>query len=258
MRPLPGRKSMVLFSEGIAIPPAVQRLFLGVIDAANRANVSIYTMDAAGLRAESEQAKIRDQVNQAASAASPAVCEQQDANDGLDKALEKKRTCFAGPTQRSRRARAGTGGLIFDNTNNLRQGFDRVESDLRNYYLLGYTPVNENFDGDFRKIDVKVKRSGVTVAARKGYFAVRNTAAARSIRGRPPRWGPRTGARAQRVPGSAPECSFRSRTGRGWCPVIVDLKTAPLTFQPTEDQKTFTSDFAVDRAVPGSAESGRA
>ena len=48
---LPGRKSLVLFSEGIAIPPAVQRLFLGVIDAANRANVSIYTMDAAGLRA---------------------------------------------------------------------------------------------------------------------------------------------------------------------------------------------------------------
>src|SRR4029434_10709557 len=62
---LPGRKSMVLFSEGLTIPPAVLRLFLGVIDAANRANVSIYTMDAAGLRAESEQAKIRDKVNAA-------------------------------------------------------------------------------------------------------------------------------------------------------------------------------------------------
>src|SRR5262249_62083929 len=61
MRRMPGRKSIVLFSEGIALPPAVQRLFIGVTDAANRANVSIYTMDAAGLRAESEQAKIRDQ-----------------------------------------------------------------------------------------------------------------------------------------------------------------------------------------------------
>jgi hypothetical protein len=39
MRSLPGRKSILLFSEGVAIPPAVQRLFLGVIDAANRANV---------------------------------------------------------------------------------------------------------------------------------------------------------------------------------------------------------------------------
>ena len=46
----------------------MQRLFLGVIDAANRANVSIYAMDAAGLRAESEQAKIRDQVNAAGGA----------------------------------------------------------------------------------------------------------------------------------------------------------------------------------------------
>ena len=63
---LPGRKSLVLFSEGISIPPAVERLFLGVIDAANRANVSIYTVDSAGLRAESEQAEIRDKVNQAA------------------------------------------------------------------------------------------------------------------------------------------------------------------------------------------------
>ena len=44
LKPLPGRKSLVLFSEGLAIPPAVQRLFLGVIDSANRANVSIYTM----------------------------------------------------------------------------------------------------------------------------------------------------------------------------------------------------------------------
>ena len=71
MRSLPGRKSILLFSEGVAIPPAVQRLFLGVIDAANRANVSIYTMDAAGLRAESEQAKIRDEVNKAGSATCP-------------------------------------------------------------------------------------------------------------------------------------------------------------------------------------------
>ncbi len=66
MARLPGRKSLVLFSEGVAIPPAVQRLFLGVIAAANQANVSIYAMDAAGLRAESDQGKMRDQVNQAA------------------------------------------------------------------------------------------------------------------------------------------------------------------------------------------------
>ena len=72
----------------------------------------------------------------------------------------------------------GTGGLIFDNTNNLRTGFDRVESDLRNYYLIGYTPTNSTYDGTFRKIEVKVNRPGLTVAARKGYFAVRDTGGA--------------------------------------------------------------------------------
>src|SRR4029079_5773648 len=62
LRALPRRKSVMQVSEGVSIPPAVLRLFTGVIDAANRANVSIYTMDAAGLGAESEQAKIRDQL----------------------------------------------------------------------------------------------------------------------------------------------------------------------------------------------------
>ena len=53
IRSVPGRKSVVFFSEGLSIPPNVQSQFVSVIDAANRANVSIYPMDAAGLRTES-------------------------------------------------------------------------------------------------------------------------------------------------------------------------------------------------------------
>ena len=63
MRRLPGRKSLVFFSEGMTLPTAVEHLFLGVTDAANRANVAIYTMDAVGLRAETSRRSIRDQVN---------------------------------------------------------------------------------------------------------------------------------------------------------------------------------------------------
>ena len=40
-----------------------------------------------------------------------------------------------------------TGGVAFDNTNNLRAGFERINSDLNNYYLLGYSPSDEKFDG---------------------------------------------------------------------------------------------------------------
>jgi VWFA-related protein len=244
---LPGRKSLVLFSEGIALPPAVQRLFLGVIDAANRANVSVYTMDAAGLRAESEQAKIRDQVNQTAGAGTGILGSGGGGGDPLSKALERNEDVLRqDPHNALGELAQSTGGLIFENTNNLRQGFDRVESDLRNYYLVGYTPVSEAYDGRFRTIEVKVKRPGVTVAARKGYFAVRN-AGGMPINS----WeAAALGALEQKpVPNAFPVRAgallFPERGRPGLVPVVVDLKTAPLTFQPTADGKSYTSDFEV-------------
>ena len=106
----------------------MQRLFLGVIDAANRANVSIYTMDAAGLRAESEQAKIRDQVNagRRSGGISLGHSSEAEATPAVERRWRRTRTCCA----RIRTTGLGklaqdTGGLLFENTNNLRQGFDR-------------------------------------------------------------------------------------------------------------------------------------
>ena len=251
MRQLPGRKSVVLFSEGVAIPPAVHRLFLGVIDAANRANVSIYTMDAAGLRTDSEQRKIADQVNAAGKRGLTSYAStprrETNSNEPLTEALERNEDALRqDPHTGLGELAQGTGGLIFDNTNNLRTGFDRVESDLRNYYLIGYTPANPTYDGAFRKIEVRVKRSGLTVAARKGYFAVRDTggapvntweaAALAALDSRP-------------VPNAFPyrvgALQFPSSEKPGLVPVVVDLKTAPLSFPTTEDQKSFKSDFAV-------------
>ena len=37
-------------------------------------------------------------------------------------------------------------------------------------YLLGYYPTNANWDGKYRKIEVKVNRPGVTVMFRHGYY----------------------------------------------------------------------------------------
>ena len=251
MRQLPGRKSVVLFSEGVAIPPAVHRLFLGVIDAANRANVSIYTMDAAGLRTDSEQRKIADQVNAAGKrgltsyASSPR--RESSGNEPLTKALELNEDVLRqDPHTGLGELAQGTGGLIFESTNNLRSGFDRVESDLRNYYLIGYTPTNSTYDGTFRKIEVKVKRPGLTVAARKGYFAVRDTGGAPVNT-----WeAPALAALDRRpVPNAFPyragALQFPSTEKPGLVPVVVDLKTAPLSFPTTEGQNGFKSDFAV-------------
>ncbi len=244
---IPGRKSIVLFSQGVNVPDTVQRLFLGVIDAANRANVSIYTMDAAGLRAESDQAKIRDLVNQAGAVGINTAYAGDGGGGALTNLLENNEANLrADPANTLGELAKSTGGLFFNNSNNLRLGFERVEGDLRNYYLLGYTPANTTFDGRFRNIEVRVKRPDVTVAARRGYFAVRDAG------GVPVNaWeAPALGALEQKpVPNAflvrAGSMLFPERGRPGLVPVVVELKTAPLTFQPAADGKSYTSDVTV-------------
>jgi VWFA-related protein len=247
---VPGRKSLVFFSEGLAIPPAVQRLFRGVIDAANRASVSIYTMDAAGLRAESEQAKIRDEVNQSAGVGintGYANTSGRNNNAPLTQRLEKNEDVLRqDPRTGLGELAQDTGGLAFDNTNNLRQGFERIESDQRNYYLIGYVPANDAFDGRFRVIDVKVTRPGVTVSARKGYFAVRDPGGALITS----REALALAALEQKpVPNAFPiragALLFPERERPGLVPVIATIDTAALSFERAADGKTYASDFTV-------------
>jgi VWFA-related protein len=59
---LPGRKSVVFFAEGLSIPDGVLPHFRNVITNANRGNVSVYTIDAAGLRVHSTDAEIGREV----------------------------------------------------------------------------------------------------------------------------------------------------------------------------------------------------
>ena len=92
-----------------------------------------------------------------------------------------------------------------------------------------------------------MKRPGVTVAARKGYFAApRHRRRHRSTRGRRRRSARSSGSRC-RTPFrcARPRCCFPSAIVPGLVPVVVDLKTAPLTFQPAADGKTYSSDFAM-------------
>jgi VWFA-related protein len=58
----------------------------------------------------------------------------------------------------------------------LDQAFALIEEDLRSQYILAYQPTNENQDGSFRTIAVKVKnRKDLTVRHRRGYFAPKGT-----------------------------------------------------------------------------------
>jgi VWFA-related protein len=243
---VPGRKSVVLFSEGLGIPQAVARLFYGVIDAASRANVSIYTVDAVGLRAASEQLNVRGMIAGAGAASEGGY--STDAGGGpLMGILEMNEEALrSDPATGLKMLARETGGVAFNNTNNLKPAFERIESDQRNYYMLGYTPLKSDFDGKFRTIQVKVKRSGVAIAARKGYFAVRNPGSTPIDAGE----AAALGALEQKpVPNAFPVRAgallFPERGRPGLVPVVVEVKTAPLTFQPDKDGKSYTSDFTV-------------
>jgi len=64
-----------------------------------------------------------------------------------------------------------TGGEAFLNVNYPERLLRRVVSAQSAYYLLGYQSSQNPSDGKFHKIDVRVKRRGLTVQARKGYWA---------------------------------------------------------------------------------------
>lgn len=72
-----------------------------------------------------------------------------------------------------------TGGKASYNTNNLEKAVRESMEDGSTYYTLGYYPENKTWDGRFRRIAVKVARSGVKLHYRQGFFAVDTTSYAR-------------------------------------------------------------------------------
>src|SRR5688500_4646291 len=77
---------------------------------------------------------------------------------------------FGGDTT-LRRLAADTGGRAIVNTNNPTEQLAGVMADASAYYLVGYTPTRRTNDGRFHEIKVRVKRRGVRVTARRGYWA---------------------------------------------------------------------------------------
>jgi VWFA-related protein len=168
---LPGRKTVVYFCEGLTIAPAVEAKFRSIIATANRKNVSVYALDAAGLRAHSKQAETASGLKEL-SAATVSGLERNDNRKWTEDLEVNEQLLKSDPSAALGILTGQTGGLLIDNTNDLDRGIGRINDDRRNYYALTYTPTNSALDGTYRKIEVKVKRSGVDVRSRSGYLAV--------------------------------------------------------------------------------------
>lgn len=66
-----------------------------------------------------------------------------------------------------------TGGQAYfpASVNEVTDTANTVAHDIRNQYVIAYSPTNEAMDGTFRRIEVKAKGRGLSVRTRTGYYA---------------------------------------------------------------------------------------
>ncbi len=162
LRDVPGRKSVIHFSSGIERTGIENQAQLrAASDAANQANVSVYTVDARGLAALPPGGD--------ASSASPSGTALY-----TGQAFSSQVSSLQGGRETLATLAADTGGRTFYDTNDFSQAFREVQNENSSYYLLGYSPSNARSDGKFRRIRVVVDRPGIKVVARPGYFAAKD------------------------------------------------------------------------------------
>jgi VWFA-related protein len=137
-----------------------------IIDEANRSNTSFYPIDPRGLTVFDEDIVPNSIV------ATVGAPEQL--------TLQQESSQLRARVQGLRQLAEGTDGLALVATNKIEPALKRLVDDLSSYYLLGYYSTGK-LDGKFHSITVRVKRAGVSVRARRGYQALRDSDLARRI-----------------------------------------------------------------------------
>jgi VWFA-related protein len=143
---IPGRKNIVWISSGFPfiiggrIPPGQVARTRRATRALSTADAAVYPVDIRGLLA------------------------------GRGAAVPTLNGVY-GPIEGLRVTADWTGGRAFFNDNDIAGAIAQAVDDSRDSYVLGYYPVNEDWNGRFREIKVKVTRDGATVRHRAGYIA---------------------------------------------------------------------------------------
>lgn len=171
LRQLPGRKSIVLISDGFKIfnrsdqanSTRVLDALRHLTDLSNRAAVVIYTMDARGLPS----------LGFSAADSTSGMSIQQ-----VEQSLSTRRSDFFESQNGLNYLAVQTGGLAIRSTNDLNGGIKRVMEDQRGYYLVGYRPDESTFDQvsgrrRFHRLSLKVTRPGkFNVRMRNGFYGI--------------------------------------------------------------------------------------
>jgi VWFA-related protein len=162
------RKAMLLIGEGVdynihdvmgqagTTASSVLMDTEEAIAAATRGNVTIYAIDPRGLTTGS--AELIE--------TSTTLPEQGVGLNSLQNELRLSQDSL-------RVLASSTGGFAAVNQTDFDTAFDRIVAENSSYYLLGYYPANDRRDGRFRRIEVRVKRPGLRVRSRNGYYEAR-------------------------------------------------------------------------------------
>lgn len=163
MSAVPGQRALVLISPGF-LTPELEYDYLDVIDRAIRAQVAIGSLDARGLYVltpygDASQRGHPD-VDVPGQAYTPALHVQLDTQAAL--AQSDIMAVLAN----------GTGGIFFQNNNDMDEGLKRVTELPETWYVLGFTPQNLKTDGRFHPLKVSLKaHQKYSLQARTGYYA---------------------------------------------------------------------------------------
>jgi VWFA-related protein len=159
------RKTIILVSTGVPLPinPAARDCvgwlsneMLDTFRIAQRANINIHSVDPAGY--QGYELYLQKPVRRGGRPG--AVASQATAASAA-----RVRRDFLEITADY------TGATAVVGSQPVEAGIDRIFEEDGSYYLLGYQSANGSPDGKFRRVSVKVKRPGLTVRTRSGYFA---------------------------------------------------------------------------------------
>jgi VWFA-related protein len=233
---LPGRKTILYFTEGFFVPQELDHQFRETISIANRANVSFYTVDARGLSTTSSNQAAIDMLRDAAASSRDQATTvsgpvRQDQANVIDTSISSTR---ANSQTALGELAESTGGLLIANTNDLRAPLRKLAEDVQTYYEITYNPEVRTYDGSFRKIMIKMSSNDLRVQSRAGYIAL------------PPALAKGSVLRAFEVPLltalDAPELPkafsyeatamhFRGLQGEPVCELIMDIPLADVTLE---------------------------
>ena len=166
---LPGRKVVLYLSDGLAFPVNRRDVVDGLISYANRSGVSFYTVDTRGLSTDDPMLQPLADMKRAGAESSAQLTDPQSGHMQDD---DIQLTAVSNDQQTMQELAEATGGFAVANTNQIEEPMQRMMEDIRTHYELAYTPTSTNYDGHFRKIEVKLARPKIMVQTRSGYYAL--------------------------------------------------------------------------------------